>query len=817
LNTSKHFQTSKKQKQVQAKIVIAIIALIILGLKANGQGKNHEVKGTIIDAETNQPLEYATVAILTSDSSMIAGGITDTKGSFTLRTEPDLKDLILNIQFISYNPIFKHIQIVQGAKFTDVGEITMSLNSNQLEEVIVTGEQDNLQLALDKRIFNVGKNITNAGRNAADILNNIPSVVVDIEGNVSLRGNENVSILIDGKPSGLVGLNNPAALRMLQGNMIERIEVITNPSARYDAQGTAGIINIILKKDSQRGFNGSVDLSTGYPDNHRAALNLNFRREKINYFINYGVGYENAPGSAIYRQKFFKEDTTYFTDTDRLFKRGGVSQNARAGVDYYFNEKTTLTGSFFVRDSNEKNRTTVNYRDYDSNRNFIQNTYREDNEREPGSNQEYSLNYKKKFDNEEQSLNFYSQYQRNEETELNDIGQTLNSETLDQRVDNGESERNFLIQADYIHPIRTEGKLEVGFKSNYRKVTNNYLVEELQEGVWNSLVNFSNDFLYNETIHALYFIVSNKLERVSYQLGLRSELSDINTNLLTTGETNNKNYIGFFPTSHFTYQIDEITSLQASYSRRLQRPYFRALNPFSSFSDVRNFRVGNPDLNPEYTNSFEVGYLKNWKTSSFFAGVYYNNTTGVMSRIYTVDEDGITTAKFQNLATRDSYGLEFTANKDLFEWWKVNGSFNFYRSITDGRSGDVVLHADNYTWTSRATSKMTVAKSIDFQANFSYYAPTNSTQGTRKSIYSLDLGVSKDVFNTKGTLIASVQDVFNTNKYRYTNFGETFYANNVYQRRRTQFQLSLNYRINQKKLKPKDKDKGSRDMGDGGF
>jgi len=793
------------------------IPFVVSAQVPGNQSKDYNIKGEIVDVNNKSPLEYATVAILNPlDSSIISGGITDANGQFSLKSPAGT--VLINAQYISYESSYITYKIDEGQSIQSVGEVALSLSLNQLNEVIVTGEQDNLQLALDKRVFNVGKNITNAGRNAADILDNIPSVEVDIEGNVSLRGNQNVNILIDGKPSGIVGLNNPAALRMLQGNMIERIEVITNPSARYDAEGTGGIINIILKKDSKRGFNGSIDAGIGHPDNYRGAVNLNFRQEKINYFINYGVGYERAPGSAIYRQEFFTKDTTYFTDTDRLFSRGGISQNARAGADYYFNEKTILTGSFYMGSSDEENNTTVNYRDYDGDRKIINNILRQDTEKEPGTNQEYSLNYKKEFEDEEHTISVFSQYQDNEGTEFSDIIQTSDdeSEVLSQRVDNHESETNFLIQADYIRPTSEKGKLEIGYKSNFRRVINNYLVEDFQNNDWVSLDEFTNDFIYNEVIHAGYIIMSNELNRVSYQLGLRTELTDISTNLVNTQEVNDKNYIGFFPTSHFTYKLDEITTIQASYSRRLRRPYFRSLNPFSNFSDVRNFRTGNPNLNPEYTNSFELGYLKNWENSSLFASAYYNNTSGVMTRVYLVDENGITNAQYQNLATSNSYGLEFTANKDLYYWWKVNGSFNFYRSITDGQVGELALNADNYTWTTRANSKITIKKTIDFQTNFSYRGPSESTQGTRKSYYTLDIGLSKDVFNNKGTIIASIQDVFNTSKYRYTNFGDTFYSDNVYQRRTTQYRLSLNYRINQKKKKSREKN-GSRNVGDGSF
>ncbi|MFY0653657.1 MAG: TonB-dependent receptor [Cyclobacteriaceae bacterium] len=783
--------------------------LLVFSLPLSAQKLSHKLTGQIVDAGNSQPLEYATVAILNpTDSSLISGGITDESGKFQLSTSPG--SVLVKAQFLSYDDSYSKLEIPQNEQSYDMGRVNLKTSLSQLDEVIVTGEQDNLQLALDKRIFNVGKNSTNAGRNAADILDNIPSVEVDIEGNVSLRGNNNVNILIDGRPSGLVGLNNPDALRMLQGNIIERIEVITNPSARYDAEGSAGIINIVLKKDNKRGFNGSINAGIGSPDRHNVTLNLNFRSEKINYFINYGIGYDNTPGSAIYRQRFFNEDTTYFTNVDRYFKRGGLSQNLRGGADYYINDKSTLTAAILVSPADEENTSTVDYRDFDINRSLINTTNRVDNETEPERIQEYSLNYKKTFDKEDHNLNIYTQFRNTDEKEESDITETASDKpmTTFQSVVNKELERNFMLQADYIKPISEDGKMEIGMRSNLRKINNNYLVEELENGSWNSLEGFSNDFIYTENIHALYFLIGNKHNKITYQVGARTELTDININQVTTGDNVDKDYIGLFPTAHFTYKIDDITSLQASYSRRLSRPSFRYLNPFSSFSDVRNLRNGNPDLDPQYTNSYEVGYLKNFETSSIFIGTYYQYSTGVVTRIYRVDDNGNTTSRPENLSDRNAYGIELTGNKDLLNWWKVNMSFNFFRTITDGFAAERRYYADNYTWTSRATSKMNIWKNVDFQMNFSYRGPTESTQGTRKSVYRLDLGLTKDILDNKGTVVISVQDLFNTYKYRYTNFGEDFHSNNVYQRRQRQFQLTFSYRINQKKIGNKERNEG---------
>ena len=768
----------------------------------------HTLKGQVIDKQSGAPLEYATIAVLNpADSSVISGGISNTSGEFSIKSRTG--QVIVDVHFISYEHHYHNLIINPNQLVYDLGELGLKSNASELEEVVVTGQKDQVEFSLDKRIFNVSDNVSNVGKNAADILDNIPSVQVDIEGNVSLRGNDNVNILIDGKPSGLVGISSQDALRQLQGNMIETIEVVTNPSARYDAEGSAGIINIILKKEARKGMNGSFSFNAGHPSNYNLSLNMNYRSGKFNYFVSGGVNYRRNNGKGYSRQEFFG-DSPLITIRDRTHSRGGWSKNIRMGADYHFTEKSILTGALLLKSSDESNTTNINFLDAELDGTVRDEQLRTDNEKETEGYTEFSLNYKKEFENKDHTLTFYSQFRDNGEIENSNILHQYLIDDLDtlQKVLNDEGEKNYLFQVDYIHPFSKSHKFELGLKTNIRHIKNDYLVRQYDNvDVWETLDEFSSDFEYDENIHAAYGMYGNKSGRLSYQGGLRIEYTDIMTNLITFNEVNQKKYVNLFPSAQVTYQVGEGRDVQISYSKRMRRPWFRLLNPFSSFSDNRNIRTGNPDLDPELTDSYEIGYLMNWENSSVYGGVYYNYSTNVIRRIsrYIEDEEGsYIVSQPYNLANRDSYGIELTLSKDFTDWFKANGNFNFYRSVTDGSiffdEEEMTLHADAKSWSARVNSTVTLPGAIDFQANVNYRGPQNTTQGRRLAFYTVDLGFTKDILKQKGTLTATVQDLFNTRKWRNERVTDTFIDKGEFQWRARQFRLSFVYRLNQKKM-----------------
>ena len=779
-----------------------------------------ELSGTVLDEITKQPLPYATISIFkAADSSLVDGEITNEAGEFKLALNRGIYKV--DISFISYLKASKYqVNLTKGN--LNLGVILLKSDNKTLEEVEVVAERSQMEFKLDKKVFNVGSDATMKGANASDLLDNIPSVEVDVDGNVSLRGSQNVRILINGKPSGLVGSSTTDALRQMQGSMIERVEVITNPSSKYEAEGEAGIINIILKEEKRSGINGSIELRTGIPDNHGVSLNLNVRRKKFNGFINYGLGFSDFDRGGKTEQDFFLTDTAYGTNIDRNYNRRGLSQNLQLGADIYLNDKNTLTVSGLYRFSDETNTGRLIYDDFNNNERLINSSTRISEEVEEDQNQEISLNYKKTFEQKGKELTAVFQYNNGNETEDSDINELitkgfgLGTPELIQFSNNKENQTNYLFQADYEQPLKKNQKIETGIRAALRTIDTDYRVSEVQNGNNVILNQFTNIFEYVEDVYAAYGIYSKQFEKLSYQLGMRVEHSEIQTNLKTTGENNRKSYTDFFPSAAFTYKLENEASLQWSYSRRISRPRFWYLNPFFTFSDARNIRTGNPDLDPEYTNSFEVGYLKYWKKGSFYVGTYYKRSTQIIDRISFANDTGVTFSIPVNLATRNSYGIETNFSKDITKDIKANASVNVFVSNQRGDYRDENFDVDAFNWNTRFSVKYALDKLTDFQLTSMYRAPNNSAQGKVKSMTSINLAASRDILKKNGTITFSVQDILNTRRWRSITETENFYSESDFQWRPRQFQLTFSYRFNQKKQRqrPGGYEGG---MDDGGF
>jgi len=775
--------------------------------KGPGDSKPGIITGRVIDSSNNEPMEFATVSVFTSDSVLATGNITTVDGTFSIEVAEG--DYFLEIQFISYQKTkVENISITDEYNTFNIGEIHLVPDIKSISEVTVTAEKSQMVIGLDKKIFNVGKDLGNAGKSASEILDNIPSVTVDLDGNVSLRGSQNVQILVDGKPSGLISSDNPAALKSLQGSLIDRVEVVTNPSARYEAEGMSGIINIVLKKDQQKGINGSFEVSAGYPHDYRAGANVNFRQSKINYFLNYGVNYNERPGGGSAQQQFMFPDTSYFTNVNRNILRTGWSQNLRGGADFFINDKNILTASLFLGISDEDNATNLWYRDFDQTGDIQSLSLRKDNEKELERNIEFSLNYDLKFDQKNRKFNVFIQYIEEGETEKSDIseritelsGEAGNYDPLLQKSLNKESERDILIQADYVHPFGDEGRIETGYRSEFRFINNPYAVEEKNNmGEWNYLDEYTNNFNYTENIHALYTQAGNKFNKWSFQLGVRSELSDVRTYLKQTDESNNRFYFDLFPTLHTSYLFNDINSVQLSYSRRINRPHFWYLNPFNNYTDARNIRTGNPNLDPEYTDSYELGYLMNNGKTSLYTGGYFRKTDGVIERISEIDEEGITYIYPINLSERQSFGLESNLSIEPFTWWTLSGDINLFRAVTNGEYKNERLESDTYSWNTRLNSMMRFENDFDIQLTFYYRGPQETTQGIRKAYYMMNLGVSKDILKGYGTLTLNIRDLLNSRKYRYIIDRANLYSENEFRWSSRSFSLSFVYRLNQQK------------------
>ena len=779
------------------------------GRGPGGEMPKARLKGKVVDADTKTPLGFATVTLISKrDSSVAGGGITDDNGVFDFETRPGR--FTAKIEFISYEA--KEITDIRLSKDNleqDLGTIELFVNAATLAEVEVRAEKSTMQMSLDKKVFNVGKDLATRGGSAEDILDNVPSVTVDIEGNVELRGG-GVRLLIDGKPSGMLDGAN-GGLKSIPANLIDRVEVITNPSARYQAEGMTGIINIILRKEKKKGVNGSFDLNVGTPTEFGAAINLNFRKDKINFFVNYGVRYNKTVGGGFTYQERVLGDSTLITDQINTRRRGGWSNSIRLGADYYFSEKDILTTSFLYKIGDDDNISTTTYNDFwNSLDNPIDIETREDAEFEDEQDLEYSISYKKLFKKKRQEWTVDLRYQDNEETEGSDFtnsfanvdGTPTGAAKTFQNSRNAEGSSRLIIQTDYVEPIGKDGKYEFGAFSSFRKIDNDYTVNNLVDGVTTPIDRFTNEFLYDEDIYAVYGIYGNKTGKFSYQVGLRMEHSEVSTELRDSNYVNPRSYTNLFPSGHLNYDLGKDNAVQVSYSRRIQRPRFWYLNPFFTFSDNRNFFSGNPDLDPEFTDSYELSHIKYWNKTSITTSLYYRKTTGVIQRIL---QDGISDGELitirapYNLSTRDAYGLEFTFNLQPAKWARFSGNANFFQSKTVGTFNGEDLSAEGFSWFARTTSQITIAKKLETQIRFNYRGARPTVQGRSNPVYSVDLGMSLDVLKNNGTVTLSARDLFNSRKRRSIVERPDFFQESEFQWRPRQITLSLNYRLNQKK------------------
>lgn len=781
--------------------LLLLMGISFLGLsQSTSKGK---LSGQIMETNTTNPIPFSSIRIQTEKPvKLITGTIANEKGEFSLEVNQGVYDVI--IESVGFE--VQTLKQVQISKSTNLGQIQVKASTQTLAEVTVKGQKSSMELSLDKRIFNVGTDAANKGATAAEILGNLPSVQVNGEGGVSLRGSENVRILVDGKPSTLVGINGSSGLQSLQGNLIDKVEIITNPSARYEAEGMAGIINIVLKKNQNQGFNGAIESTLGYPENFGGTAIINYRKNKLNFFLNYGLFYRRTPGRGnLYQEVYTGEQTNYLQQTSSNNVTGLVN-NIRGGADYFFNDKTILTASYIFRSTHVRRITDFYYLDYrKSLSSLYSNTYRQQDEKETEPNAEYALTFKKSFakkgkeftadlrylDYWEQSDQIYTQTSR-----FGD-GSPYLANSLVQKALNDEYERQWILQADYTNPIGKDGKVETGLRTSFRDMTNDYTVTQQQaNGSFAVIPGLQNLFVYKENISAAYLILGNKKNKFSYQFGLRGELTDIQTELKQTQEKNPRNYANLFPSAHFTYAVNANSSFQLGYSRRVRRPTYNELSPFVTFSDNRNYFSGNPNLNPEFTNSFDLGHLKYFDAGSLSSSVYYRYTTGKIDQIRTVDAQGYSKSLPQNFADQQSMGIELTSSFNVSKAYKADLSFNGFRAIIDASNINANYLVDTYSWFVRHTSRIKVGSGIDAQIRANYEAPQKTAQGTRGNIAWVDLSATKDVMQGKGTLSLNVLDVFNSRIMRTETNGGTFYTNREMQGRLRQINITFNYRFN---------------------
>lgn len=775
------------------------------------------IKGKVIDFDTKEPLEYATVVVKPVNGGSVSGGITDSHGNFNVDIPKGTYDV--SIEFISFKTIsFNAQNITQNL---DLGTVELQINAEALDEVEIIAEKSTVEIKLDKKIYNVGKDMTVKGGSAADVLDNVPSVTVDVEGNISLRGNDNVRILINGKPSGMIGLSGADALRQLPADAIQKVEVITSPSARYEAEGTSGILNIVLRRGKADGFNGSVTATAGTPETLGASVNLNYRINKFNFFTNTAYSYSESPGNAYNNLTYFddNQDPIGFRNETTDYERNRNRFNTNVGIEYYITDFTSITGTFFYRDSNGDNISTNITNQFDSDEILTFTGIRVGNEIDLGRNIEYSFNFTHDFKTEGHKLTFDFQYSDdtdNEEAYITDeTTYPDNVENSPERTATYDDSNDVLIQGDYVLPIGENTQFEAGFKTDLNDLTSDYIVEDYNpdSGEFENNPNFSNTLDFSQDIYAFYSQFGTKFNKVSVLLGLRSETTDRTIFLVQTNEYDQKTWTELFPTANVGIEFNERESLTIGYNRRLRRPRSRYLNPFETRTSETFIRKGNIELEPTYTSAFDIGYLKRWNGLTLNSSVYYQHSINnleyaQMEEIREVNgENTLVIIRMPiNLSSQDRYGFEFNANYNPFKWWKLSGSFNFYRAITEGDYDGINYDADNRSWFTRLNSTLTLPGKIDWQTRAFYMGPTESAQNKTKSMVSIDLAFSKDILKEKATISFNVRDLLNTRKRQSETTTETTFSEGEFRYRPRQFLLNFTYRLNQKKKRERSQD-----------
>lgn len=812
--------------------ICCIFSITTLFSQKVNNSNNIKIFGKVLDAKTNQPLEYATVIIKNTETQKISGGITDLEGKFSI-TLPSATYKI-SVEFISFKSKEYPVQTITSNK--DLGVIKLAEDTNSLNEIVIVAEKSTVDIRLDKKIYNVGKDMTVKGGTASDVLDNVPSVDVDPEGIVSLRGSENVRILIDGKPSALVGLNGADALRQLPSDAIERVEVITSPSARYDAEGTAGILNIILRKGKATGFNGSVNVTVGDPANYQGSVNLNMRSEKINIFSNVGYNDRQGPGN-------YLSDITYLSNgsidslrtENREFDRVRRGYNANIGLEYFLDDKSSITGTIFLRNSNNQNLSTNNISSFDTSGNNLYNSTRIQDEDEKDESLQFSLNYVNNFNDKGHKLSLDYQYnasKENEAADITDINPEFNT-TNELSVDN-------LFQADYVLPIGENSQFEAGYRGNFQDLKSDYLVIAPN---LDPRFNPSNNLEFIQNVNAFYTQFGSKINKFSYLLGLRAEITAIDINLINTQESYKKRFTDFFPTVNLGYELTEDQSFTLGYSRRLRRPRSRFLNPFENRASETVISKGNVDLDPTYTNSFDLGYLNRWGKLTLNSSIYYQHSTNNIERVNRQEvriingqETNILVRQPINLASEDRMGFEFNANYNPSKKLRFSGSFNFFQFETDGEynytltnptTNEItnvtqVFDAKSTSWFTRFDARVSLPLDIEWQTRLFYRGPRSDAQSDTDGLFSANLAFSKDILKDKGTLVLNVSDVFNsrkrvTNAFAPSRENPTNITNQTFQWRVRQVSLNFTYRFNQNKSKKERNSEPTEEDGGGEF
>jgi 5-hydroxyisourate hydrolase-like protein (transthyretin family) len=791
------------------------------------------ISGKIIDQQSGNPVEYANVVLLTDkDSVLVTGTITNADGTFILS---NLKPGTYRIQFsfIGYVKTEKR-NLVLSSKQPSIklGDLSLPLDSKNLDEVVVNGERSMMTNKIDRRVITVDKSFAGQSGSATDVLQTVPSVAVDLDGNVSLRGSDNVTILINGRPSTLTGSSQAAILQQLPANSIESIEVITNPSARFDADGTAGIINIILKKDARRGFNGDANISVGNNNQYNGGLSLSYNPGRFTFNGSYAYrDYNHEHLGSINRvitDSMFIRNTNDQTSSD---ESKGKSHLFRGGIDYKLSQTASvgINGSFNLR---KKEGTEIVKYTQSYNNEALKKYNRKTDEGQDGNNADVNAYLQKSFAEKGHEMKSEFTYSNGYEDNNNNYLESnkyvdatdlqLDSYILKENQIQKNTQNFYTFTTDYVRPFGENAKLETGFKSIIKNTENDlqtYTIDTLQNAKLD--INNTNDFVYNEQIHALYGTYSQTIGKYSFMLGVRLEESVREAELKGEKGINfDTSYFNVFPSVHLAQKINDNNEIMFSYSERINRPNMRMINPFEDRSDPLNPRKGNPAIDPEYIHSFELGYNYNKNKLTFTPTIYHKIIMGKFSSVSVPQGNNVILNTFTNLHRSTESGLEMVTMFSPFKFWNMNLSTNFFYSTLDSSKNDKNDTKDNFNWQGRLISNFVLTPSTSMQISGFYRSPFVSTQGKSLPMASMDLGIRQIVLKRKGTITLSVRDVFSSMRFGMNIDQPEYHQKTKRWRKDPDIFLGFSYRFgesqksNNKKQQKTDNMDNSNDMND---
>lgn len=776
-----------------------IFELLCFFTTVNGQTSDKKtsiINGAIKETTTNQALVYATLVLKDANQNLVQGVISDDSGNYQFVDIP-YGNYTLEV---SYTGFADHQQaLIVDQREINLETIVMKEDVTQLETIVVTGEVSQMSLKMDKKVFRVGKDVLSQSGSVSEVLENVPSVAVEPSGTVLLRGSSNVTILINGRRS---GLSSSQALEQIPSENVDRIEVITTPSARYEASGSAGIINIILKKNKKGGLTGQLRAVAGIPDDYRISGSFSYKTDKLNVFTNLGIRYTDYEGDYSKYQRTTNNDDTIHLDQVQDQHRHDDGRWIYFGADYYFNDKNTLTAAFYRNQTEDTDVTDFIYK-YRTNNGGIDSTLITDgNSNEHRSYNQLELNYTKLFEKKDRKLTFDMQYDFWDSNMKWDIRTRKDYPIVEPlfslRTESEERNNDLVLQTDFVTPLGTQSKLELGGKFENRHVKDEFRGEELLGDDYELIDDLDNDLAYNERIFGAYVQYGNRIGKFSYLLGLRVEDTHIEIEDRNGNYEETYAYTNLFPTANLGYTLSEQTDLGLSYSKRINRPSLWNINPFSELDDFNSRFFGNPNLRAAFTDAIELSLLKKGNILTVNPSVYYSRTSDRV-QFYTIqnDEEIFETSPF-NLEEEIRYGIEVSSSYNPFKWLSLNANLNGFRFEQNGVYLGRDLDNADETWFASLSSRVRVKGGWSFQARYNYQGRSSDAQSVQKAISYLNLGGSKKLFNNKGTLNLFVSNVFNTRKSREEITGTDFFVDQTRSRNAARWSLSFTYRFDGK-------------------